>query len=350
MPMSREGTCLMNANRTLWLLVALSVFSLGCGGGPTMAARVTATPQAQRVRVGTGDPPAASREIGPIEISHGGCTPRRPTLRGRYASAYAMLRNEAVRRGADYVKILTVTEPIDIGAECRLRAFSIRGIAYRLPASHARREPEEERVVPNRAGPIREGRSDGIVVGLRRQLQIGTHVVSLMLRRGGDAQIEVRHASNGDCDRLTVEGRSNAEFALVDHVAHLTTEELLELFRRGTVVRSCSLTWQLSSPDLQAIRELIARYTEIEVETSSAPPQDAQDATVRSLLNTVAPSFRACIGEAGPIRVEVDWDDQGAPVLFVENAAESELACARSLVELPAGEAGDELVHVLPPQ
>lgn len=106
------------------LLVLLAVLAVGCGGA---AAEVRLDPGGSGVRTGTGDPQGMV-ELGPIEVEHGhGCGGYGRA--GTYDSAYSMLRNEAARRGATYVKIVQVIEPHSEHG-CFDQRFIIRGIAY----------------------------------------------------------------------------------------------------------------------------------------------------------------------------------------------------------------------------
>jgi hypothetical protein len=83
------------------------------------------SPHAREVEVGKSDPPPGSVEIGPIEASHGdGCGTFATT--GTLEGAMILLRNEAVRRGANYVTLLST------GQE-RCLELTVRGIAYRIP-------------------------------------------------------------------------------------------------------------------------------------------------------------------------------------------------------------------------
>ncbi len=107
------------------LCVGAYFCSLGCGGAATP---VEMLPEGQSVHTGTTDATEGMQEIGTIEVRHGGGCGLYGH-EGNYESAYAMLRNEAARRGATYVKILQVLEPHTEGG-CYEVGFVIRGLAY----------------------------------------------------------------------------------------------------------------------------------------------------------------------------------------------------------------------------
>jgi hypothetical protein len=98
-----------------------------CGGTASIPA---AHPRANEVKVGKADPPPGSTDLGPIEAAHGqGCG-----LFGEHGSlegAMVALRNVAAQRNANYVALLSTTEP-HADAGCYDDRFVIRGIAYRV--------------------------------------------------------------------------------------------------------------------------------------------------------------------------------------------------------------------------
>jgi len=96
-----------------------------CAAGP-----VTLTRDGQRVQVGKSDPDRSQYdEIATVEAVHGsGCGGF--GTQGSYEGAYSLLRNKAAEKGADYVELLTVTEPHSDG-KCANNEFSMRGIAFR---------------------------------------------------------------------------------------------------------------------------------------------------------------------------------------------------------------------------
>ena len=100
---------------------------VSCNG---VAAVPPLSPQAQLVRVEENDPPDGATSLGPIAVTDGqGCsfTGDRGTLSG----ATALLKESAVHRGANFVKITKVTEPYS-GHDCYHREFKIEGLGYRL--------------------------------------------------------------------------------------------------------------------------------------------------------------------------------------------------------------------------
>jgi hypothetical protein len=88
------------------------------------------SPQAQQVRVEESDPPADATALGEIQVTDGeGCNFTGDD--GTRAGATALLKELAVRRGANFVKVTQVTEPYS-GHDCVHREFKIAGLAYRL--------------------------------------------------------------------------------------------------------------------------------------------------------------------------------------------------------------------------
>lgn len=109
------------------------------------------SPKASTVAIRKGDPPAGAIELGPIEAQNGGgCGGF--GARGTFEGAMAELRNTAAARGADYVVLVSQTEPHAEPA-CYVDGFVLRGIAYRLAS------PRSE-VPPLPGGTGMTGRAD----------------------------------------------------------------------------------------------------------------------------------------------------------------------------------------------
>lgn len=85
---------------------------------------------ATEVRVGTLEPGYSFEELGPISATHGrGCGLY--GYQGSYEGAYELLRQRAASMGADYVRILRMTEPHLASANCYDNRYTIAGTAYR---------------------------------------------------------------------------------------------------------------------------------------------------------------------------------------------------------------------------
>ncbi len=110
------------------LLAGAALLTLNACNG--IAAVPAVSPQAQLVRVEERDPPDSATPLGEIEVTHGqGCSfsGDRGTLEG----ATALLKESAVQRGANFVKITKVTEPYS-GHDWYHREFKLAGLSYRL--------------------------------------------------------------------------------------------------------------------------------------------------------------------------------------------------------------------------
>lgn len=112
---------------TIVLSGAAAFLFLGCAA---TRPPLTLSEQGSKVEVGKHDPSPNMEEIGPVSATHGdGCGGF--GTRGTYEGAYTLLKNEAARMGADYVQILTLSEPYLRNPNCFDNRFVIRGIAYR---------------------------------------------------------------------------------------------------------------------------------------------------------------------------------------------------------------------------
>jgi hypothetical protein len=106
---------------------ALLLTFIACNG---VAAAPPLSPQAQSVRVEERDPPADATPLGPIQVTHGqGCSFSGDS--GTLEGATALLKQAALQRGANYVKVTQVTEPYS-GHDCYHREFKLAGLSYRL--------------------------------------------------------------------------------------------------------------------------------------------------------------------------------------------------------------------------
>jgi hypothetical protein len=116
----------------VWVVRIGSLVTLvGCG---VPAAVTPLSDNASHVQIAKSDPPAGATLVAPIEVEHGsGCGGfgRKGTLEGVMNEA----REEAARKGADYVEIMTLIEPHSENG-CFDQTFKIKGMAFKLGASN----------------------------------------------------------------------------------------------------------------------------------------------------------------------------------------------------------------------
>lgn len=111
----------------LWLILGAL---LACGGA---APEAKLADGAEGVKLGKADAPPGAIEIGPVEATHGhGCGMYGEE--GNFEGAYALLRNEGARVDADYVQIMTATEPYSDG-KCGHNEYKLTGVAYKVPTA-----------------------------------------------------------------------------------------------------------------------------------------------------------------------------------------------------------------------
>jgi hypothetical protein len=102
---------------------------LACGGA---APKPQVAEDSKQVEVGKGDPPAGFVQMQTLEVQHGsGCG--LSGKKGNFDGAYALLRDQGHKIGADYVQIMTVQEPYSDGA-CAHQEYKMTGVAYRRGA------------------------------------------------------------------------------------------------------------------------------------------------------------------------------------------------------------------------
>jgi hypothetical protein len=91
----------------------------------------TMSVEARSIQVGKADPPPGSRELGAVAGEHD-----RSHGDGTYEGALASLRNQAAKLGADYVELISISEP-HTRMPLMDGTFIIRGMAYKLPEGAA---------------------------------------------------------------------------------------------------------------------------------------------------------------------------------------------------------------------
>ena len=111
-------------SKLCWTLVLVS----GCA---RYAAVPVLSPAERGVTIAASEPPASAVLLGPVQASHGKGCGILGSARGTLEGATALLREAAARRGADFVQLLTTTEPYS-GRDCFHQEYSLTGVAYRV--------------------------------------------------------------------------------------------------------------------------------------------------------------------------------------------------------------------------
>ena len=143
--------------KTLILVVLTIAASLlpGCARQPP----IQLTPEAMEVEVSKFDPADNYTQLGPITAQDGsGCGYY--GRRGTHNQAINRLRVTAASMGADYVTILTITQPHLVSENCFANAYTINGMAYEKTSDQPR--PIQIKTVDSPTG------SPGLVEQLRQ--------------------------------------------------------------------------------------------------------------------------------------------------------------------------------------
>lgn len=111
--------------------VLLLFFFLFLSGCVTTTPRipVVLSSEGAQVNILPNDPPAALKEIGPVEVVDGydcGMFGKR----GKYEDAYILLKNKVAEMGATHVKIIDTVQPHSEHG-CFDNRFTIRGVAFK---------------------------------------------------------------------------------------------------------------------------------------------------------------------------------------------------------------------------
>lgn len=122
-------------------------------------------PNADRVRIGKSDPPDNFTELGPVTGTNGtGCGAI--GQRGTYEGAVTNLKNAAYRMGADYVQIMTISEP-HLAGDCFRNAYIISGSAYKQTADTPSPIPIVEKsndsTIMRKLRELQSLRDDGVI-------------------------------------------------------------------------------------------------------------------------------------------------------------------------------------------
>lgn len=110
--------------RGIFLSVAAAVVLAGCtASAPQIKGGNNA------VRVAKSDPGPGYIELGPVSGEHGGGCGLYG-VRGTYDGATAIVKNQALEMGGDYVQIVDVAPPHMAGV-CRVNTFRVSGTVFR---------------------------------------------------------------------------------------------------------------------------------------------------------------------------------------------------------------------------
>ena len=110
-------------------VLALTTLLFACAPAPPRA------PGNEELELGEGPPPPGYVELGRVEGTHGeGCGVF--GARGSAAGAMQRLRNAALARGADYLRVTKTTEPT-ADRNCVSHVYKAEGVAYRKASNTA---------------------------------------------------------------------------------------------------------------------------------------------------------------------------------------------------------------------
>ena len=112
------------------MLIRTALIAIGLGILACASPVIQLTPAAERVEVGRSDPSDNYEFIGGVTARDGnGCGLY--GRRGNYDNAVTALRVKAAKLGADYVSIMTITQPHMANPKCFSNPYIISGMAYR---------------------------------------------------------------------------------------------------------------------------------------------------------------------------------------------------------------------------
>ena len=147
--------------RKLLIIVVLAVVAVsGCARKP-----IRLSPGANVVKVAKSDPTDNFTEVGPVSGFHGNGCGGFGRL-GSYEGAVTDLKNKAHSMGADYVQIMTISEP-HAAPGCFVNTYKISGTAYKqtrpTPSPLPIVEQSSESALVKRLRELQSLRNDGVI-------------------------------------------------------------------------------------------------------------------------------------------------------------------------------------------
>lgn len=145
------------------LLVIIVIAAAMVSGCARQSIRLS--PGANVVKVAKSDPTDNYTEIGPVSGLHGnGCGGF--GRMGSYEGAVTDLKNRAYSMGADYVQIMTISEP-HAAPGCFVNTYKISGTAYKqirsMPSPLPIIEQSSESAIVKRLRELQSLRNDGVI-------------------------------------------------------------------------------------------------------------------------------------------------------------------------------------------
>ena len=131
------------------VLVAIALtFALSCRPKPAVS---DAPDRSGDVADGKTDPPGGT-SLGPVEaMDGGGCGALGVT--GTYEGALRAVKNKAIALGATYVKVVEMIPPHEVTA-CFDKGYTLRAIAFRVPAPAAPPSADGDAGAPDAPSPV----------------------------------------------------------------------------------------------------------------------------------------------------------------------------------------------------
>ena len=136
-----------------WVVGLCGGFALFGSACVYHAAIAPLTPGARGVRVEQAEPPAGSTLIGKVQGTNGQGCGLLAGGRGTKDGATAAIKEDAARRGADFVQLTRKQEPY-AGHDCFHQEFTLEGLGFRVASASPVAPAGAAAVVPPAAVPV----------------------------------------------------------------------------------------------------------------------------------------------------------------------------------------------------